>query len=347
MSCSTHIFLHENRLCRHPLERSHPHAKRGGWLSPLALLGWICVSSAACGDTEGSSDEGSASDTEASTTFDSLGTGPSDPSTDASTSGSMSMTTGEAGTTGGSDSDPSGSGSEGTGQGSGEFSDEFDDPATLADWTRRHEAEGGPAQYTTLDISETNEGQLTIIPTAGGWFNEFDGPFLYKMVEGDFILETQVVAESRQSPGEPPMNLYNSAGLMVRDPEHGPGSENWVIHNVGRQSLEMGVATEGKTTTNSTSILELVPGTNSGRLRICRIGADVILARMLADENTFTETHRYVRGDMNGELQVGLMVNGWNSNGSMPDTDIEPDVIGRFDYVRLSQPQSEADCFAD
>ena len=281
-------------------------------------------------DTEGT-DTTETAPTTGATSGDPTSDSDSDPGTDAA---SASATTSGSETEG--DTQPDFEG----------FSDEFDDPATLERWTRRHEAEGGAVPYATLDIGQTHAGRLTIVPTAGGWFNDFDGPFLYKPVEGDFVVEVQVWAQSLSSPGQAPMNLYNSGGLMVRDPDHGDGNENWIIHNVGRQSMEVGVATEGKTTTDSSSVLELIPGTWSGRLRICRLGSAFILTRMLDDENTFTQTHRYERADMPQMVQLGLMANGWNSNGSMPDFDVEPDVEASFEYIRLWRPDSEADCTA-
>jgi hypothetical protein len=45
---------------------------------------------------------------------------------------------------------------------------------------------------------------------------------------------------------------------------------------------------------------------------------------------------------MPNELQVGMMVNGWNSNGSTPDLGLVPDVVGTFDYIRLWRPDAGA-----
>jgi hypothetical protein len=226
-----------------------------------------------------------------------------------------------------------------------ELSDEFDEPDALAQWRLRDVVEGTPAQYTTLDVDETTAGHLTIVPTASGWFADFDGPFMFKLVEGDFIVETHAAATSLSNPPGPPMEFFNSAGLLVRDPDHGENQEDWVAHNTGYQNQQVG--TEGKSTVGSHSELTIQPGIHHGRLRICRIGDEVILTRELDDEDGFRETHRFSRPDLPSEVQVGLMSNGWNSLGVAPDTAREPDVMATFDYVRFWRPAGEADCLAD
>ncbi len=224
------------------------------------------------------------------------------------------------------------------------LSDEFDDAATLPDWTRRHEAEGTEAGYSTLDIDTSTAGHLTFVPTTGGWFGDFIGALLFKEVSGNFMVETSVAAVNQDGSGGPPTMGYNSAGVLVRDPASVPGAQNWVVHNVGFQDTI--IATEGKTTTNSASILELIEGSNSGRLRICRIGEALILTRRLDDEASFTETHRFTRS-FPDTVQVGLTVNGWNSTGSAPNFDREPDLRAEFDYIRFWEIDTEAECLAD
>jgi hypothetical protein len=263
----------------------------------------------------------------------------------ATSASTNSSTTAGAGTTaGGTTGDPSTSGDvdpEG-------FDDEFDDPSTLTNWQRLHELEGDGPPYELLDIDETTAEQLTVIPFAGGWYADFDGTFLFKMMSGDFVVETSVAANRRGQDGGPPERLYNSAGLMARDPSSTDGRENWVIHNVGRQSMEVGVATEGKTTVDSQSTLMLTPGTWSGRLRLCRVGDRFVLARRLSDETEWTQTQAYERPDMPDQIQLGMMVNGWNSNGGSPDFDLDPDVVATFDYIRLWRPDAgEASCTAE
>jgi regulation of enolase protein 1 (concanavalin A-like superfamily) len=301
----------------------------------MALAAMAMAVLSACGDDGGNAVETEAGTDTQSETAGSMGSAEtSDGTSESSTSSTASTTTTSATTEATStttDPDP------------GAFDDEFDDPATLSNWTRLHEVEGDPAPYSSLDIDGTNAGQLTIIPNAGGWFDDYDGTFLFKPMSGDFVVEVSVTASQQGAPSSPPDMLYNSAGLMVRDPASGDGSENWVIHNVGRQSMQIGVATEGKTTQNSNSSLQLTPGTFSGRLRLCRVGSRFLLARQLSDESSWTQTNAYDRTDMPNDVQLGMMVNGWNSNGGQPDLDLDPDVVATFDYIRMWRPESGED----
>lgn len=221
-----------------------------------------------------------------------------------------------------------------------ELSDEFDDPS-LEGWMWRHEVEGTQAQWSRREVMG---GVLEIEPTTSGWYGDYDGPFMFKLIEGDFVLETIVVVDDRDEPGSAPDELFNSAGLLVRRPDHGPGAENWVMHNLGMQNGE--VATEGKTTVDSTSVLTLFPGVRNGRLRVCRIGQDIELARWLDDEDAWNVTHVFPRADFPETLQVGLVVNGWNSGGPQPDLTRDPDLLARFGYARFWTPADFNACTA-
>jgi hypothetical protein len=182
------------------------------------------------------------------------------------------------------------------------FDDEFDDAALLSEWTFRHVEEGEAAQYESLDVDATYPGFLTVVPDTSGWYDDYAGIFLFHLVSGNFMIETWVSAGRDISPSNPPSQFFNSAGLLVRDPSHGPGTEDWVMHNVGYQMSS--VATEGKTTRNSLSALTVVDGPRQGVLRICRFGEDVVLTRRLDGEAMFTETHRYDRDDLPNQLQL-------------------------------------------
>jgi hypothetical protein len=219
------------------------------------------------------------------------------------------------------------------------LSDDFDDPGSLAAWTRREDAEGGAGNWEVLEI---NGGRLRLRPTASGWYEHHVGPMIFKLVTGDFVVETSVRAASPSDPEAPPSELFNAGGLIVRDPGSSDGSQDWITHNVGRQQPEVG--TEGKSTRASQSHLELRDGVHHGVLRICRIGGTFVLARRLGNEMTLHETHRFDRGDLPDTVQVGMMANGWNSAGDQPDTSVAPDVEVTFDYVHFWRPQSEADC---
>lgn len=305
--------------------------------------------------------------TTSSASSDTLGTssGSSDTTAaDTETTGTTSGSPGDAGDTGSpSDSDTedadstgeSGSNTDGgvstTGDGPtlpplDPLSDEFDDPVASAErWLVRDVVEGTPPQYTVFDFGESHPGALTIRPTAGGWFANYDGPYVYTHITGNFMVETEVSATTLdpERPGDAPKQPYSSAGLLLRDPNHTPTSENWITHNLGRQDGfdDVNVGTEGKRTRNSTSRLVIVPGPNRGRLRMCRVDGIVWLTRRLEGETEFQLTHVYGLPpdpwgpfDMD-EVQVGLSTSGWNSLGNHPNLELEPDIEAVWSYIRI------------
>ncbi len=226
------------------------------------------------------------------------------------------------------------------------LSDELDDPATLSRWRQWDQVQGEDPSYEHLDLAQSNPGRLTLRPKAGGWYGSYQGPFIYKMVRGDFRVETWVSAAKLGNPEAPPDEQFNSAGLMVRDPETGPGFDDWVMVNTGRQ-LGTLVGSEGKTTVGSQSTLELVEGSFRGRLRICRTGPTVVLARMLEGETQWRVLNRYDRPDLPADVQVGMVATGWNTSEQQPDLGRTPDLEATFDYVRFSGAAGESDCVAE
>jgi hypothetical protein len=226
------------------------------------------------------------------------------------------------------------------------LSDELDDPATLSRWRQWDEVQGEDSRTEHLDLAQSHPGMLTLRPKAGGWYGSYQGPLIYKMVQGDFRVETWVSAAKLGNPEAPPDEQFNSAGLMARDPEHGPGHENWVMVNTGHQAGAL-VGSEGKTTVGSQSTLELVDGPFRGRLRMCRVGGVIVVARMLEGETAWRVLNRYDRSDLPEDLQVGMVATGWNTSAEDPDFSRTPDVEGTFDYVRFAVPSGEAGCVAE
>jgi beta-lactam-binding protein with PASTA domain len=225
-----------------------------------------------------------------------------------------------------------------TGPGADTFSDEFD-ANSLGDWELRHQVEGTSAQYTVLDINQTIPGSLTIVPTVTpGWFANGDGPLIFKLLTGNFSVQTRVTADSVTSPGQAPGSNFNSAGLMARNPDGASGPENYIMLNIGRQdsSIAGSVGSETKTTVNSSSTLFLQPGSNTGDLILCRVGNDFVSFRFLAGDSGWTQTTSFTRNDLPATLQVGMVVNAFNAPA---------DLRASFDYIRLRPtPASVNDC---
>lgn len=215
------------------------------------------------------------------------------------------------------------------------MSDELDDAATLSCWQQRHVVEGTPAQYTLLDIGETVAGHLSIEPTHCGWFENGDGPLLFKEVTGNYVVEIDVSVHNRTSLATPPTMEYNSAGLLARDPASATAAENWLMYNIGYQAAFVG--SEHKTTVDGASTLVLTPGSSSGRLRMCRVGNDFHMLRWLDDETDWTSEATHTRADLPATLQVGMIANGYEP---------PPDLHARFDYIRFGSVTEVADCTA-
>jgi hypothetical protein len=223
--------------------------------------------------------------------------------------------------------------------------DDFDDPDTLDDWFIRDVEEGTPAQYTTLDFDDTNAGSMTVIPTTSGWYADYDGPFVYKMVSGDFMIETQVTVTGLADPDGPPTQTYNSGGIMLRNPANEDGGEDWVLHNTGYQ--EFGVASEAKYTHDSNSFLTTLDGTNTGLLRICRFGGDIAVVRYLDGDAGWVDTEEAFPDDLPDEVQAGMAVTAWNSTGNDPAFDEDPDMIAIWHYVAFYEIDDMSQCYED
>lgn len=227
-----------------------------------------------------------------------------------------------------------------------ELSDEFDDPAYSAEtWTFRHEAEGVDAQFQSFTFDD-GQGRARMVPDAGGWFDAFGGPYLYQLVEGDFMMEAHVVAHRVGDPTLPPTQPYNSAGLLVRNVPV-TGEERWVLHHLGMHDpTAAGVGIERKLTIASSSELVLTANTFRGRLRICRVGDEVMLTRRLDDESSFSMSAQYTI-ELDEVVEAGFSLTAWNTLTTQPDLSVEGDVEGVWDYVRYESIDALSACLEE
>src|SRR6185436_2650295 len=167
----------------------------------------------------------------------------------------------------------------------GALNDEFEDAATLADWTQRYVVEQWPADQLELwDIDATQPGRMVMMPFTVTWYQNYEGPLVFKSVTGDFAITTEVHARNRAGTGAPSCD-FSLAGIMVRRPRADvastwtPGHENYVFLSVGRGTTP-GWSYETKTTVNSASTLILSPAPGGDvTLQTARIGSVVINLR--------------------------------------------------------------------
>ncbi len=233
--------------------------------------------------------------------------------------------------------------------------DEFDDPASLARWSRVDRTEGWPDQIKRLEISA---GNLHLEPHTSFWFGDFHAPFLYKQVTGDFIVTTRVEVTGANDPV--PAQAYSLAGLLVRAPHPETaaawvrGTENWLFITAGSGDGEHVPQYETKNTVDSASRLELTPRPpGPTELRISREGARFTLLRRV-DGGEWVVLRRVDRPDLPDTLQVGVIAytdfdtsrsylllgraRAYHRDAAEIARRGVPDLIARFDHVHFRRP---------
>lgn len=215
------------------------------------------------------------------------------------------------------------------------FSDEFDGAKTLQDWkvhNRKH-----------LKTFEIKDGNLIVEPNAKvdriAWYMDDTGPLIYKQITGDFLAEIQLKVGSVKEPNRAPYGSFNSAGFVVRDPASKDGDQNWIMYNFGNQY--MGFGREAKTTEGSDSVLSIYDAPskhNSGKLRVCRVGATFYLYHWMNNESGWIAeeaAEEFERKDLPQTVDVGMII---NASGTPKETRAE------FDYIRFGGVVSKDDC---
>jgi len=178
--------------------------------------------------------------------------------------------------------------------------DEFTDAGSLPGWSVFH-GDLTDEQAGTIDVGATTPGALTIAPGRASWVDRSRGFYLYKQVEGDFMVTLRVKATGRS--GSLPTVDWSLTGLLLRAPTAQPRSENWIGHTVGFVSQP---TIERKTTRESRSVLRLSP-----------VPAGWIELRAVRSGRLFALLHRvpgqpwqldgaYSRADLPRTLQVGI-----------------------------------------
>ncbi len=229
-------------------------------------------------------------------------------------------------------------------------------------------------------VAEIDGGLFRVrgVPEKAGWYSDRSGPFYYRVVSGDFLVETTVRAVKADDPQSRPEGAFNSSGLLVRDASSSTGAMRWLMYNIGQQAEFYG--TEAKSTVPDTgdwhvqrlagftsgSTLWLTPvpaGVNGAALRICRIGAEYrFFKRLPGSEQWIEETHmagtqklgngvsvatpgvveggviRFIRTDIPDTVQVGLI-----NNPGMPPND----GMGVFSGLRFARIADFAACTRD
>ncbi len=234
--------------------------------------------------------------------------------------------------------------------------DEFQVSSTLTQWSDLF-----PGRHDLLQIAND---LLIMQPTQASmnhWFADSEGPLLYKTVAGNFVVEAAVHVGRRNDISLAPTGQFNAAGFVIRDASSSsPGNQRWLMYNIGFQ--DSAVARETKTTAASLSTLYLnntPSAVTFAQLRVCRLAntfhffyrhpGDLAWSEETYSPSTrvsgngpngatLNQPLRFARGDMPGQVQVGIMAGTWAA---------PHDARGEFDYVRFSEASSLADCTAD
>ncbi|HEY3132395.1 MAG TPA: immunoglobulin domain-containing protein [Acidobacteriota bacterium] len=236
------------------------------------------------------------------------------------------------------------------------LSDEFNNASTLSQFQRVYQVEmWGADQLELFDINATRPGMMVMMPFTSTWYNDYRGELTFKLIQGDFVVTTDVQVSQRNGTGAP-RSLFSLAGIMVRTPRQVtpqtwmPGGENYVFLSLGSANQPGTFQYEVKTTVNSVSTLEISPGTNHATIQVARIGSYLIMLRQIPG-GSWTVHRRYQRTDMPATLQVGLTCyTDYQTASSFPplihnQTVIRtgnPDLVAAFDYIRYQRPQLPA-----
>jgi len=256
------------------------------------------------------------------------------------------------------------------------LNDEFENSATLSDWSRVNEVEGWNAdQLAIWDIDATQPGRMVQQPHTTVWFEDYRGPMAYKEVTGNFSITTEVNITDRDplDGNEVPFPTFSLGGLMIRRPraivnpaeDWAPGDqilgnpangENYVFLSVGQGNVAGGSSFqfEVKNTINSNSALAITNAPSGVMtLQLVRIGDTVLTLYQELGEDWVVH-QRYDRADLPETLQVGMVTyTDWDRihpnftpfdhNSTVltnPPLEInfQPDLTAGFEYARFFEP---------
>jgi hypothetical protein len=236
------------------------------------------------------------------------------------------------------------------------LSDEFNTADAPSDWTRLTDAEGWADKLKTLAV---DDGALVLEPYPSVWFYDYVGPFLFRRVEGNFMVTTRINVSGQDVPM--PSTAYSLAGLLARRPRSdapftadsawAKDRENYVFLVTGTTGEPGASKIETKSAVRSQPIVKHYPRETSGwiHLRLVRFN-QTIIALYRRPGGDWQIHERFYRPDLPGTLQVGLMAYGdyttvreetgyepWTYNTSVIRKDADMRV--ETEYVRFRRPQ--------
>jgi len=231
------------------------------------------------------------------------------------------------------------------------YSDDFNNTTSLSNWQQFHTVENYPDKIRSMTVEN---GILSLQPYASGWYADYQAPFLFKTIAGDFDVRAKVKVSGTN--GDLPSSEWSLAGLMVRQAKRStsenwqPRHENWLFITTGIAEPKGVPMFEVKTTNNSMSNLKLRPARKGWvELRVVRVQASFIMMYRYEGE-PWTILERFYRPLMPPQVQVGLNAySGWNQlpmdvsrdpqkHNATLLKDIPTDLLFQVDYVHFQKP---------
>jgi len=207
------------------------------------------------------------------------------------------------------------------------LSDAFDGAALEASWSVHN-----PDQ---VDITVAG-GVLALEPVGHTlWFNDSEGPQLYKELTGDFVATAPVRARRSSDPTQPAGDYVHLGGLMARDAA--ATAADYVFIVVGWDVNDNSVET--KTTDDDVSTYDGPTWPDGDAdLRICRVGSAFQLLKRRPGAAAWTLAETFDRPDLGATLAVGPLL-------YAPTT--SPDLHVELDEVVFRSVSGTEDCTVD
>jgi len=231
------------------------------------------------------------------------------------------------------------------------LSDDFDGPESVSHWRNLSDAEGLPNRVGQIEV---REGLLRIVPNSGAWWKGYHGVYLFKEVEGDFVVTTRLKVTGKK--GGEPSGIWTISGLLVRAPGDlrlapAERKENWIYLMTGRGPEESRVV-DSKSTVNGLNVWDITPAQDGWyELRIARTGARFV-QWCRPNGSGWTLRKEILRDDLPKRLQVGINVTAdFKLSSTMPpakyNAELFPDrsssdSLTLVDYVHFQRDLPEA-----
>ena len=214
------------------------------------------------------------------------------------------------------------------------FSDDFEDNTLADDWDVFNEP---------LFTYDEVDGRFHMIPLERvTWYRANNGPFIYQLIEGDFMLTTRVQTRQTDQPDEFPnaeAQRYEYAGIMMRDPvSDSSGLENYLFAVVGFHSRELAVETKSTLNDVSEPLQDKQWESGDAELRICRMGDAFYLFKRHLGETEWVLQQSFERPDIGPTVQAGLISYAQND---------APDLDAAFEFVSFQRIDHPSACIVD